>query len=108
MRVDIVPGVVPTTSYPTIPASTGSSRSYKNKTRWFLCSVGGYCPKDRRQAEGLLQLHREMEVGIAGSSRLLPIISLTQANIEPEWVRTGRSFPIRDALCKRTRHRRIH
>jgi peroxiredoxin len=24
---------------------------------------GGYCPKDRRQAEGLLQLHREMEVG---------------------------------------------
>jgi peroxiredoxin len=24
---------------------------------------GGYCPKDRRQHEGLLQLHREMEVG---------------------------------------------
>ena len=24
---------------------------------------GGYCPKDRRQAEGLLELHREMEVG---------------------------------------------
>src|SRR4029079_6275052 len=24
---------------------------------------GGYCPKDRRQAGGLLQLHREMEVG---------------------------------------------
>jgi peroxiredoxin len=24
---------------------------------------GGYCPRDRRQAEGLLQLHREMEVG---------------------------------------------
>ena len=24
---------------------------------------GGYCPKDRRQAEGLVQLHREMEVG---------------------------------------------
>jgi peroxiredoxin len=24
---------------------------------------GGYCPKDRRQAEGLLQLYREMEVG---------------------------------------------
>ena len=24
---------------------------------------GGFCPKDRRQAEGLLQLHREMEVG---------------------------------------------
>jgi peroxiredoxin len=24
---------------------------------------GGFCPKDRRQAEGLLQLHRELEVG---------------------------------------------
>jgi peroxiredoxin len=24
---------------------------------------GGYCPKDRRQAEGLVQLHRELEVG---------------------------------------------
>ncbi len=24
---------------------------------------GGFCPKDRRQAEGLVQLHREMEVG---------------------------------------------
>jgi peroxiredoxin len=24
---------------------------------------GGFCPKDRRQAEGLVQLHRELEVG---------------------------------------------
>jgi peroxiredoxin len=24
---------------------------------------GGYCPKDRRQHEGLVQLHREMQVG---------------------------------------------
>ena len=28
-----------------------------------VLSRGGFCPKDRRQAEGLLQLHREMEVG---------------------------------------------
>jgi len=28
-----------------------------------LLSRGGYCPKDRRQAEGLIHLHREMEVG---------------------------------------------
>ena len=26
-------------------------------------SRGGFCPKDRRQMEGLAQLHREMEVG---------------------------------------------
>jgi peroxiredoxin len=28
-----------------------------------VLSRGGYCPKDRRQAEGLIQLHREIEVG---------------------------------------------
>jgi peroxiredoxin len=28
-----------------------------------ILSRGGFCPKDRRQAEGLLQLHWEMEVG---------------------------------------------
>jgi peroxiredoxin len=40
---------------------------------------GGYCPKDRRQAEGLLQLHREMEVGYC---RLVTITTdnITQTN----------------------------
>ena len=28
-----------------------------------VLSRGGYCPKDLRQAEGLVQLYREMEVG---------------------------------------------
>jgi peroxiredoxin len=28
-----------------------------------VLSRGGFCPKDRRQHEGLVQLHREMEVG---------------------------------------------
>jgi peroxiredoxin len=28
-----------------------------------ILSRGSFCPKDRRQMEGLLQLHREMEVG---------------------------------------------
>jgi hypothetical protein len=28
-----------------------------------VLSRGGYCPKDRRQAEGPVQLHHEMEVG---------------------------------------------
>jgi len=27
-----------------------------------VLSRGGYCPKDRRQAEGLIQLHRELAV----------------------------------------------
>ena len=28
-----------------------------------VLSRGGFCPKDRRQAEGLVELHRELEVG---------------------------------------------
>jgi peroxiredoxin len=28
-----------------------------------VLSRGGFCPKDRRQHEGLIQLHRELEVG---------------------------------------------
>ena len=28
-----------------------------------VLSRGGFCPKDRRQAEGLVELHRQMEVG---------------------------------------------
>src|SRR4051812_39245530 len=28
-----------------------------------VLSRGGYCPKDRRQAEGLVVLHRELDVG---------------------------------------------
>jgi peroxiredoxin len=44
-----------------------------------VLSPGGFCPKDRRQAEGLIQLHREMEVGYC---RLVTIStdSLTETN----------------------------
>src|SRR5260370_17533793 len=35
-----------------------------------VLSRGGFCPKDWRQAEGLVQLHHEMEVGY---SRLVTI-----------------------------------
>jgi peroxiredoxin len=40
---------------------------------------GGFCPKDSRQAEGLVQLHREMEVGYC---RLVTITTdnITQTN----------------------------
>src|SRR5436853_6594788 len=40
---------------------------------------GGYCPKDRRQAEGLVELHRELEVAYC---RLVTITTdnITQTN----------------------------
>ena len=44
-----------------------------------VLSRGGFCPKDRRQNEGLIELYREMEVGY---SRLVTISTdtLTETN----------------------------
>jgi peroxiredoxin len=65
MRADIVPGAV-------LPDYELSDHRGKHRTLSELqgddplvlvLSRGGFCPKDRRQHEGLLQLHREMEVG---------------------------------------------
>ena len=44
-----------------------------------VLSRGSFCPKDRRQHEGLVQLHRELEVGYC---RLVTISSdnLTETN----------------------------
>lgn len=65
MRTDIVPGAV----FPDYELSdhTGKHRKLSElqgpDPMIVMLSRGGYCPKDRRQAEGLVQLHREMEVG---------------------------------------------
>jgi len=65
MRPDIVPGAV----FPDyeLPDHRGKHRTLSELQRIdplvVVLSRGGFCPKDRRQAEGLLQLHREMEVG---------------------------------------------
>ena len=49
-----------------------------------VLSRGGYCPKDRRQAEGLVQLHRELEVGYCR------LVSISTDNItETNEYRTG-------------------
>ena len=67
-----------------------------------VLSRGGYCPKDLRQAEGLVQLHREMEVGY---SRLVSIS--TDNMLATNEYRTGAGahwtfYPIRDATFRRT------
>ena len=49
-----------------------------------VLSRGAYCPKDRRQREGLVQLHRELEVGYC---RLVTIS--TDNLIETNEFRTG-------------------
>ena len=65
MRTDIVPGAV-------FPDYELSDQHSKHRTLSELqgddplvlvLARGGFCPKDRRQHEGLLQLHRELQVG---------------------------------------------
>jgi peroxiredoxin len=65
MRADMVPGAV----FPDYELTDHSGRHRKLSDLQgpdpmiVVLSRGGYCPKERRQAEGLVHLHREMEVG---------------------------------------------
>jgi peroxiredoxin len=64
MRSDIVPGAV----FPDyeLPDHTTKRRKLSElqglDPMILVLSRGGFCPKDRRQHEGLVQLHRELEV----------------------------------------------
>jgi peroxiredoxin len=72
MRADIVAGAV----FPDYELTdhTGKHRKLSEiqgpDPMILVLSRGGFCPKDRRQAEGLVQLHHEMDVGY---SRLVTI-----------------------------------
>ena len=65
MRADVVPGSV----FPDYELSDHAGKRRKLSILQgpdpmiLVLSRGGFCPKDRRQAEGLVQLHRELEVG---------------------------------------------
>jgi peroxiredoxin len=81
MRSDMVPGAV----FPDYELSDHTAKHRKlselqgEDPMVVVLSRGAFCPKDRRQAEGLLQLHREMEVGYC---RLVTISTdnITQTN----------------------------
>jgi peroxiredoxin len=72
MRADIVPGAI----FPDYELSDHTANRHKlsglqgQHPMVLVLSRGGFCPKDRRQSELLVQLHREMEVGY---SRLVTI-----------------------------------
>lgn len=81
MRADIVSGAV----FPDYELSDHTAKRRKllelqaGNPMILVLSRGGFCPKERRQAEGLLRLHREMEVGYC---RLVTISTdnLTETN----------------------------
>jgi peroxiredoxin len=81
MRSDIVPGAV--FSDYELSDHTGKHRKLSElqgpNPMVLVLSRGAFCPKDRRQAEGLVDLHREMEVAY---TRLVTISTdnLTETN----------------------------
>src|SRR6185437_6740203 len=86
MRSDMIPGAV----FPDYELSdhTGKHRKLSELQQQdpmvLILSRGGYCPKDRRQHEGLLQLHRELEVGYCR------LVTISTANlVETNEFRTG-------------------
>ena len=86
MRTDMVPGA----TFPDYELSdhTGKHRKLSElqgiDPMIVVLGRGGYCPKDRRQTEGLAQLYREMEVGYC---RLVTIT--TDTIIQTNEYRTG-------------------
>jgi hypothetical protein len=92
MRSDIVPG----TLFPDYELSdhTGKHRKLSElqgpDPMVVMLSRGGYCPKDRRQSELLVELHREMEVGYC---RLVTIS--TDSIVETNEYRAGIGDPRR-------------
>src|SRR5258708_11920061 len=64
MRSDIVPGAVfPDYELPDHATKRRKLSELQGQHPMILVlSRGGFCPKDRRQAEGLVALHRELEV----------------------------------------------
>src|SRR5438309_3236790 len=81
MRADIVAGAVFPDYELTDHAGTRRKLSDLQGPHPMVLALsrGGFCPKDRRQAEGLVQLHRELEVAYC---RLVTISTdnITQTN----------------------------
>jgi peroxiredoxin len=86
MRSDIVPGsIFPDYELSDHTATRQTLSELQGEDPMVLVlGRGGYCPKDRRQAEGLVQLHREMDVGYC------KLVTITTDNIlETNEYRTG-------------------
>src|SRR5205807_4314178 len=100
MRADIVAGAV----FPDYELTdhTGERRKLSElqgpDPMILVLSRGGFCPRDQRQAEGLVQLYREMEVGYSASSLSVPTTCLRRMTTTVALALIGRFYPMRDAI----------
>src|SRR5947207_8680243 len=103
MHPDIVPGAV----FPDYELSdhTGKRRKLSELQEQdpmvLVLSRGSFCPKDRRQHEGLVLLHREFEVSYCRLVTIAPTISLRRLKIAPASVPIGLSSPLKRAQRKK-------
>ena len=106
--IDMRPDMVPGANFPDYELSdhTGKHRKLSElqgqDPMVLVLSRGGFCPKDRRQHDGLVQLHRELEVGYC---RLVTISTdnITETNENGTGLApTGPSSPTRGGSCSRT------
>lgn len=91
MRPDIIPGA----AFPDYDLTdhTGKRRTLSElqgaDPMIVVLSRGAYCPKDRRQAEGLVQLHRELEVGycrlVTISTDNLVVTNENRSGLDAHW-----------------------
>jgi len=91
VRPDIIPGA----AFPDYDLTdhTGKRRTLSElqgaDPMIVVLSRGAYCPKDRRQAEGLVQLHRELEVGycrlVTISTDNLVVTNENRSGLDAHW-----------------------
>jgi peroxiredoxin len=92
MRADIVPGAI----FPDYELTDHAAKRRKLSELQgphpmvLVLSRGGFCPKDRRQAEGLLGLHLEMEVGYC---RLVTVSTDSLAELNEDRTGIGAHWP---------------
>ena len=111
MRADIVAGAV----FPDYELTdhTGKRRKLSDlqgpDPMILVLSRGGYCPKDLRQADGLVQLHHEMEVGYC---RLVTVSTDNMLSTNEYRTGVGAHWPFLSDRgtqdSKGSRHRRVH
>jgi peroxiredoxin len=104
MRADIVPGgIFPDYELPDHTTKRRKLSELQGEDPMVLVlSRGGFCPRDRRQHEGLVQLYRELEVGYCHLVTISTDNIKRRMNIAAASALSGLSSPTRGVGFKKT------